>query len=210
MQSRTIPVSTMLMCWMALVWAVGCVGTSPAPDYYLLSSIPEDESMQPADTADGSLVVGIGPIAFPDYLDRAQIVSREGQNRVYLSEFNRWAESLEKNFSRVLLENLMMLLKTDHVYFDPWPKAVGVEYRVVARILRFDARTGSDAVLKVQWMLMRESDGEALLVRTSTHTAQPAAPDAESVVAAVNQTLSAFSHSVAEALLEVSKREHGS
>jgi uncharacterized lipoprotein YmbA len=209
MQNRILSTPMMLICCLALIGVCGCLGTSPAPEYYLLSPIPEDASMPQDNAAAVGLVVGIGPIVFPDYLDRAQMVFRKGQQRVDLSEFNRWAESLEKNFRRVLLENLMMLLKTDHVYSDPWPKTAGVEYRVAARILRFDARTGSDAVLKIHWMVIRESDGEALLVKTATHTASPTAPDVESVVAAVNQTLSAFSRSVAEALLEISRREHG-
>jgi uncharacterized lipoprotein YmbA len=209
MLNRTVSILTLLIVWMVLIWASGCAGTSPPPDYYILSPISEDASRLDSVTGTNDLRIGIGPMVFPGHLDRPHLLTRQGDNRVKLSEFDRWVDSLEDNFIRVLMENLMILLDTDHVYLGPWTKAMGVEYRIAARIMRFDSRSGGDATLKVRWSVIRELDREVLMVRTSTYTAKPTASGATSVVAALNQTLSAFSRDVAEGIIKVSKQEHG-
>ncbi|HEX5606452.1 MAG TPA: PqiC family protein, partial [Candidatus Binatia bacterium] len=67
-----------------------------------------------------ALSLGIGPIKIPRYLDREQLVTRISQNRFAIAENDRWAEPLEENFSRVLSENLSILLQIDRVAAFPW------------------------------------------------------------------------------------------
>src|SRR5262245_19194049 len=43
----------------------------------------------------GPVSIGVGPVIMPGYLDRTQIVTRSGPDRVKLASFHRWAEPLE-------------------------------------------------------------------------------------------------------------------
>jgi hypothetical protein len=63
--------------------------------------------------------LGIGPIRFPGYLDRQEMVTRTAPNRIDLSENDRWAEPLEANFARTLSQNLSSLLQTERLMFYP-------------------------------------------------------------------------------------------
>ena len=48
--------------------------------------------------------IGVGPVTVPDYLDRPQIATRSSSSSLQFSEFDRWAEPLEKNLMRVLAD----------------------------------------------------------------------------------------------------------
>src|SRR5438093_13078405 len=95
----------------------GCGTFSPRPDpsrFFTLSSLPQvAQASLKNSTGPEKMFLGIGPIKFPGYLDRQEIVVRSGQNRFEVSEIDLWAEPLQENFSRVLSENLAMLLNTD-------------------------------------------------------------------------------------------------
>lgn len=77
-----------------LLWAGGCLnlggGRSPATRYYLF--MPEGRASSPAESS----VVGVlvGSVTLPGCLDRLQIVTRQGGERLHTAEFDRWAEPL--------------------------------------------------------------------------------------------------------------------
>ena len=83
----------------------GCVNFSPMSDpsrFFMVTPLPQSEQSRPDTDKVNSVFLGIGPIRFPAYLDREQIVTRTAQNRLDISENDRWAEPLEENFTRVL------------------------------------------------------------------------------------------------------------
>ena len=86
-----------------LVLLAGCLnlktGTPPA-QYYLLSSLPEQQPVEQIHEAGSGPVVGVGPISLPRHLDRPQIVTMAGPNELRLSEFHRWAEPLQNSITR--------------------------------------------------------------------------------------------------------------
>src|SRR5271167_596118 len=77
------------------------------------------------------LSIGVGPIDFPDYLRRQEVVTRTAPNRIDVSQANRWAGPIDKNFTRVLSENLAALLSTQRVENYPWSRSTLVDYQVV-------------------------------------------------------------------------------
>src|SRR5574342_626514 len=97
----------------------GCGTFSPKPDpsrFFTLSSLPQvEESVVKNSASQNGVFLGIGPIKFPGYLDRQEIVVRSAQNRFDVSENDRWAEPLDENFTRVLAQNLSVLLRTDRI-----------------------------------------------------------------------------------------------
>jgi len=146
------------------------------------------------------LAVAIGPVHFPEFLDRPQIVSRTSDHRLAVDEFHRWGGSLRDDFLRVLGENLGRLLGTSRVLVEPADARFPLDFRVVADVLAFEGTAGGEAVLEVRWTVVDPGRGQALAVRDGTYRSRPATADPEAMVAALSETLSAFSRDLAEQL----------
>jgi ABC-type transport auxiliary lipoprotein component len=63
--------------------------------FFTLTPLPQVEEIAAKGGNDRAL--GIGPISFPGYLDRQEIVTRVTQNQIEVSDADRWAEPLEEN-----------------------------------------------------------------------------------------------------------------
>ena len=129
--------TTLVIAGLSITAQMGCADTRPSR-FYLLSALSPTQSAR----EEQGVSIGIGPIAFPTYLDRPQIVTRGGQNRIYFGEFDRWAEPLEENFARVLAKNLGELMATDNVFQHPWKRSAGIDFLVLVTVNRFDATVG--------------------------------------------------------------------
>jgi uncharacterized lipoprotein YmbA len=62
-----------------LLFVLGCASTPPSR-FYTLSSLQEGGRGQKESPSDQGLVITVGPIKFPEYLDRTEIVTRAGSN----------------------------------------------------------------------------------------------------------------------------------
>lgn len=154
----------LLLGLMALLWLAGCVGggRSPQTEFYSLSSLAEQGEVQEVTTQALAGAVGVGPISFPDYADRPQVVARTSDNRVRVEEFHRWAGSVKQDFSRVVVENLSMLLGSDRVFAFPWRGSVPVTRRVTVDVVRFDGVPGGQTTLTAHWAVIDEQEGKVL------------------------------------------------
>jgi hypothetical protein len=208
MLQRYIP-RTVVSIGLLLAIVAGCAGPSPRSNYYLLSALPDLETGEATTVAFDGLSVGIGPVSFPGYLDRPQIVIRTGPNEISFSEFDRWAEPLKNNFMRVLKEDLAEILKTDSIFVYPWPAGAVFEFQVSVEVARFEAHPGDSAELDVQWTILRNHDGEVILSRTSSYSVDLGGSDYKTIVAAQSRAVADFSREVAAAVTEVYRREHG-
>lgn len=180
---------------LSLLVQTGC-GTSKQSRYYLLSALGPTESAK----EDRDMSVGVGPIDFPEYLDRPQIVTRGSRNQLYIGEFDRWAEPLEQNFTRVLVENLAVLLSTDHVLQYPWKRSARVDYQIIVTVNRFDAAKGGDTVLNVRWTVS-DGDGRTIVPPRASRIAKPvASADYEAIVKAGSRALEELSRQIATAI----------
>ncbi|MDH5298187.1 MAG: PqiC family protein, partial [Desulfobulbaceae bacterium] len=105
---------------LSVLLLAGCVPRTDPVSYYQLSALEAERSGTATADSD-KLVIGIGPVGLPEYLDRPQIVTRLTPNRLHLAHNHRWAEPLGQNIARVLGENLSPLLGTDRILLPPWP-----------------------------------------------------------------------------------------
>jgi len=138
----------------------GCLpfSVSPPPKSYLLSAAAPPSTEPPA-----PVVVGVGPVRIPAYLDRSSIVVRSGDGEVELSAEHRWAEPVRDGIARALAENLAAMIPTDAVVVFPWPGPRTVDYRLTVDVLRFDGAPGRSAVLHARWRLLDRAGKELLL-----------------------------------------------
>jgi len=182
----------------------GCA-SSPPSRFYLLSSLdaPRPEMKPSAD--ERCFSVGIGPVKIPEYLDQSKIVTRGGGNELKLAEFDRWSEGLNGNITRVLAENLSVLLCTKTIAIFPWRGGIPLDYRIELDVQRFDGYLGADVSLEAWWRLL-SGDGKTLLQSKRTSVSESAGGgDYGSLVLAHSRTLEKLSREVAEAIKTLPK-----
>ena len=182
-----------------LIGMAGCFGTSPPSVYYTLRPMATAPA-SPLVTASEPLSVGIGPVKFPDELNRPAIVTRSGRNRLEVNEFHRWGGSLEKNVTRVMEENLALLLETDRVMARPWERYFQPDVRIALDIRQFDGRLGEYASLNATWMIISPKDDAPLLVRRTIIQEAVTGEGYDGLVDAQSRAIEGLCRDIAKAL----------
>ncbi len=181
----------------------GCARTASV-SYYQLSALEAVRNV-PATTEAGKMVIGIGPVRLPEYLDRPQIVTRLTPNRLQLADSHRWAEPLSENIPRVMGENLSALLGTDRIVLHLWPTSRATDYQLLVEVLYFENESDGAARLVVRWSVKGKDGGIVLPERRSSHQAPAASRDQEGQVTALNVALGSLCREIAQALTPMLK-----
>jgi uncharacterized protein len=190
----------------------GCSPLAPRPDlsqFYLLTADTTPASpiavvVSPASTPTGSARgVGLGPITFPEYLERAQLVTRVAPNQVRLSETDRWAEPIDANFTRVLSANLERLLPSNNFVAFPWSRRAAVDYQVRIEVSRFEADADGSAYLAARWTILNTHNGR-LIFSDQSALSEPIRPaETGGQAGALSRLLARFSGQVAQTLRQL-------
>jgi uncharacterized protein len=198
-------IKTLMPLSVMLTLSIGC-SSSPPTRFYLLNSMGGPAKEAQPSIGDRCFTIGVGPVKLADYLDRQQIVTRAGSNELRLAEFDKWAEPLDRNFSRVMAENLSSLLCTKTIMVFPWSGSVPIEYRVEVEILHLDGKPGESATLEAQWFVFGGGDTKKLLVaKRSSFTEPSGGQDYQSLVSAQSRTVAALTREIAEAIKTFSR-----
>ena len=146
------------------------------------------------------MIIGIGPVDLPGYLDRSQIVSRETPHRLEVQEFHQWAEPMESNMVRVLAENIAYQLPGKRVIQYPWG-VTPADLQVVALVTRFDASADKQVRLNVLWGIFGEDGRQVpLMTKKSRITQTVAGIDNEAMAAAMSRAVGELSREIAAEL----------
>ena len=145
----------------------GC-GTTPPSKFYTLEAMSGSETTQTTTEKQSNLHIGIGPVQFAEYLQRSQIVTRTNSAEVSLAETHRWAEPLNNNFSRILAENLSILIGTDKISLHPSRNWSDIDYQVVINVWQFDASKQGEVTLVANWSIRGKGGSELLTMKKST------------------------------------------
>jgi hypothetical protein len=175
--------------------AAGCLGRSPRPEFYGLTatavggapvaSLPE-------------LGITIGAIEFPRYLDRPEIVTRDGANRLVPAPAQRWGGSLRSEVQRVLADDLAALLGTARVAVYPVEPRFPTTWRVLLDVRAFEGVPGESVVLRARWIVASAADGRAVAIGESAIERKPASGSWDDYVAAHSEALGTLSREIAE------------
>ena len=199
-----------LIAFGAFVMAAGCSVLSPQPDrskFFILSPVPDNAAMatQPTSTSpDSQLTIGVGPVEFPDYLRRLAVVTRVAPNRIELSDDRRWAEPLDKNFTRVLSENLATLLKTQRIEKYPWALRAKVDYQIEIDVQRFETTSDGQSQIIASWII-RDGPSSKILYASQTTAGAPAGVDEASASSALSNDLATLSKEIAARVAELNQ-----
>jgi len=183
----------------------GCTLLAPQPDlsqFFVLTSLSPTAAGTTAYNLK-EVSVGLGPVSFPAYLDRPQMVTRVAPNRVEFSPTDRWAEPLETNFSHVMVQNLKVLLKTDAVVAYPWFATTRLDYQIPVDVLRFERQDDGSARLLARWTVKDGRGKQLLETRDSDLVEPPATNDIEGSVAAMSAVVGDLSRQIAGAVAEL-------
>jgi len=191
---------------MALLSA--CFGTSPQSRFYSLNSLSSPEPTPRATSVSNGAIIAVGPVVIPDYLDRPEIMTSTGQNEMQVNEYRRWAETLDSNLSRTIVENLSELLPAEHYTVIPSLLAiqtkVPVKYRVMVDVTRFDAAPGGTVILEADWSVYG-MDKETPVMHKSNISQPVSGTDFADVVAVMSKTIEELSRDIAATVTDIDK-----
>jgi uncharacterized lipoprotein YmbA len=200
---RVLPVwSGMFILGLFTMVLCGCA-SSPPSRFYILSSLKSPAPAKPAVSAAPAVVVAVGPVVIPDYLDKPEIVTRFGRNELKVNEFHRWAGDLESILSRTVIENLSVLLPADRFSVVRWsPGMQGtlpITYRLTMDVLRFDVTPGDAAFFESGWMVYGK-EKEPLLIRKSFITVPVKGTEYNEMVADMSTAVADFSREISDVI----------
>lgn len=212
MRIRGATYSLSAVCIAVAMLAGGCL-FSPRPDrskYFVLSpEAAHGAALVPSSTgAANQLIVGLGPIKLPEYLDRPEVVTRVAPNRLELSPTDRWAEPLSSDFRQVIAQDLSAGLGTQMIIFYPWYRTTRIDYQVTLDVYRFERDSHGTVTLVAHWQVFDGSGAIRYATdSTITETAGSGEPGAAALSRAVGSLAAQISSSI-ESLRSASPAHH--
>jgi len=193
-------------CVSLLVVASGCGILDPQPDvskfYVLTSRTGASTAELNGSPSLGRPMVAVGPVRFPDYLNRSQMAARLSENEVQYSDVHRWAEPLETNFKRVLSQDLAFALGRVDVITYPYVGRRPI-YEVPLEVPRFETDESGTAHLTARWGV-RDGKTRAGLYTAESQLSEPAAaPGVQASVAALSAAVTRLSEEIAAAVRQL-------
>jgi uncharacterized lipoprotein YmbA len=132
--------------------------SSPPTHYYALSEIAPRST--PAALATGStgavpVAVRLEPVNIPPELDRLELVTHSGANRVQIAEVDRWAAPLDEQIRRTLSDDLAARLPAQLMVDPNEPNTQDARRRLSISIAHFDGDANCAVTLNVNWTLQQ-------------------------------------------------------
>ena len=177
-----------------LLFASSCsIGGKSSPSYFYVLD-PKTEIDHKEHLND--IRMGVGPIVIPGYIDRPQIVTKTESAELQLAEFNRWAEPMDAMFMRTLVENIKAITSSHLIHSYPWSPNLEFDYRIHAKVIKFENNANGDALLAVHWQLINTSDQSIAKDIHSEFNASAKDTSYPARVTALNDTLAQFAQEI--------------
>jgi uncharacterized lipoprotein YmbA len=192
----------------------GCVSNTTAPTrFYVLNPLDPGVSLVSQTGQNSTLSVEVASLRLPQYLERPQIVTRSGQNRLDLAEYHQLGGNLRKNMMRVLAKNFSQLLGTPNVSISPYRPSIPPDFLVELEVMQFERDANGQVRLSTQWRLSRGEGGMPLTTRITDleSPALPAEPGFEKTVSAMSTLVGELSQIIGREILQhVNRRSDSS
>jgi len=146
----------------------GCISipNSPTPRFYALSAVSEDQVSQKIDIP-SNVIIGVGPVKIPEYLDRPQIVTKTKEKMLQFAQFDRWGEPLDLGLARLIREDLAVMLPKAKLTLYPWNPSIAVKYQVTIEVIQLDNELDRDMSFAVQWTIIDVQNSKTVIIKRS-------------------------------------------
>lgn len=200
-RSVVFAISMRAICLTALGLG-GCGGVTPPVKYYTLNAL--NRTAAPTATAQ-ALAMSVAVAGIPGILDRPQIVTRTAENRVSISDFHRWAGSLKEDLTRVLVENLNILLAAERIRARTTETDIDPTYRLIVHINQLEGGLGGAVTLKAVWTI-RDLRTKTLILSNEALIEQTVEAEGyDAFVAAQSRAIGVLSQEIATRIRDLLK-----
>jgi len=180
----------------ALLLVVAGCAASPPTHYFTLATVPGSAPAASGSAAGAPLAVDA--VHLPGTLDRLEMVRRADQNRLAISETDRWGEPLDEMTRDVLDQDLMMRLPAGAVLPPGAPKA-GRTRAIVVNVQEFDSDAAGRVRLYAEWSLL-EGGAQQPRLRREERIELDGAKDAAGQAAVMSKALGELADRIAAAV----------
>ena len=169
----------------------GCLGgQSPPTNFYMLSPLSPSKAETSSASTEARIHIGLETVVVAEYLNRSEIVVNLDNTIYQLADFNKWAEPLSDNLTRVLEENLTKLLQNDSINVSlASESSIPFDYRLEVDVLRLDGNLGDQVTLVTQWALLEAEEDDLIWMRRSEYQEQAADNTYKELVLAKSRTI---------------------
>jgi len=185
-----------VLCWCAAGCGLLRGPTATPTEFYVLNA----GARQDAPPVRRRLVIGLGPVTLPPYLQRPEMVTRVAANQLWFDENNRWSEPLKDNFTYVLAADLDSDLNLERIVRYPWYSTTQMDYVVVVAVENFEVQPSGEVALKARWGI-GDVLGTEFASRESQFT-RPGGPPG-TVAAALSELVGDLASEIASAMRQV-------
>ena len=162
--------------------------------FYSLDAIAPTKSER--NHADKKLLIGVTQITLPTLLERKQIVTRDANGKLLLSEQHQWAALLKQNMTEVIANDFFAVYPNVWFKAYPWSTLGMVDYRIVIDVTQLDITMGKSIVFSANWTLLNEKT-HAVIAHDNVVLEHALVEDNYAhVVKAMNQLLMQFAQEV--------------
>jgi len=179
----------------------GLGGPNPPNHYYVLNAASTASAIGVGQAQHGPLI-GVSPVSLPAYLDQAGITTRGAGNEVVRAEYDRWAGPLGSEITRVVGENLALMVPTDRLTTTQTGRSISLDYLVEIEIAAFERDQSGAVQLVARWSLFSQDGNNLLTMQTSRISRPTSGSDYDSDAAAMSSALEALCHDIAAAIRE--------
>jgi uncharacterized lipoprotein YmbA len=138
------------IAWLGCCLLIAC-GSSPPTRFYILNEIAP--AAAPGAAASNPVPVRVQPVAIARELDRPELVTRSGPNRVQVAGLDRWAAPLVDQIRRVLSDDLSARLPPGGVADPNEPATSDPRRLLTVAIDEFYADDSCAVSLRASWSL---------------------------------------------------------
>jgi hypothetical protein len=188
---------TLLFCLVSVCALLGACARSAQVRFYSLA--PQAGQAEAPAPATPCLSLGLGPVEFPAYLDRTQIVTKGQANRMNLAEFDQWIEPVRDNFAAALMDALGARVCAKPLMSFPWPGSQTPDRQITVTVRQFDGNLGGEAVLRADWSVI-DKDGKVLAWKSTTLREACPGVDYQALVSAQSKLVVRLAEDMAGAL----------
>jgi hypothetical protein len=195
----------LLLATLAALAGPGCLGASPPLVFFALAAGSGDAG-GPALASRPELGLVVGPLEVPRYLDRPELVTRDGAYRLVPAGAHLWGGSLSNEILRVVADDLGRLLGTARVAVYPAEPRFPADFRILLDVREFEGVPGDHVTLRMRWTVASMRDGRAVFVEESVIEQPIASKSFDDLVGAQSAALGSVNRRIAARIAELPAR----